>query len=211
MIRILICDDHLIVREGLKQVLSECDDFHVLGETANGADALQRLRTEVFDVVLLDINMPGRDGLDVLKQIRREKPRLPVLMLSIYPDNQYAVRALRMGAAGYLHKSSGPQELSEAIRRAHAGRIWVSAELAERLAADIGAPVDRAPHEQLSHREYQVFSLLASGKRVGEIADALSISANTVSTYRARVLEKFRLTNDVELVHYAIRHRVIAV
>jgi two-component system, NarL family, invasion response regulator UvrY len=208
VIRVLICDDHQIVRQGIKQVLADASDLVLAGEAASGPEAITKVREGGIDVVLLDIAMPQRDGLDVLKQLRGEFPRLPVLMLSTYPDRQYAVRSLKLGAAGYLNKSADSEQMTEAIRRVAAGRLFITSHVAEQLASAVGAGrEDEAPlHERLSHREYQVFRLLSQGASVGEIALQLVLSPNTVSTYRARILDKTGVRNDVELALYAMRH-----
>lgn len=207
MIRVLVCDDHQIVREGIRQILADASDIALAGEAANGADALARARAGGLDVVLLDVAMPQRDGLDVLKQLRAESPQLPVLVLSTYPDRQYAVRCLKLGAAGYLNKSADSEQLVEAIRRAASGRLFITPAVAELLAGALGEP-ETPLHERLSHREYQVFRQLAAGRSVGEIAEALHIAPNTVSTYRARILDKTGVRNDVELALYAVRHDI---
>lgn len=213
MIRVLICDDHMIVRQGIRQSLAEAPDIEVVAEAADGPAALQRLRQGGIDVLLLDIALPGRDGLDVLRLARDEQPRLPVLMLSTYPDRQYAVRSLKLGASGYLNKSADSEQITAAVRRVAGGRRFITATVAELLAAALGpAASDEAPvHELLSHRELQVFERLAQGRSVGEIAKDLSLSSNTVSTYRARILEKTGVRNDVELALYAVRRRQAAV
>ncbi len=205
MIRVLICDDHLIVRQGIRQVLADAGDISVAAEAASAADAMARVRAGGIEVLLLDIALPGRDGLDVLRQVKAEAPRLPVLMLSTYPDRQYAVRCLKLGAAGYLNKSADSEQLIDAVRKAAQGKRFITAHVAELLAASLqgAAGDDAALHERLSHREYQVFQLLASGSSVGEIAQQLSLAPNTVSTYRARILEKTGVRNDVELALYA--------
>ena len=207
MIRVLVCDDHQIVRQGIKQILADANDLALAGEAASGPEAIARVREGGIDVVLLDIAMPQRDGLDVLRQLKGEYPKLPVLMLSTYPDRQYAVRSLKLGAAGYLNKSADSEQMTEAIRRVAAGRLFITPHVAEQLAGAVGAGrADDAPlHERLSHREYQVFRLLAEGRSVGEIAEQLVLAPNTVSTYRARVLEKTGVRNDVELALYAVR------
>ena len=219
-IDVLICDDHLIVRQGIKQILADAQDISVIGEAGNGPDAMARVREGVAQgrpphVVLMDIAMPQRDGLDVLKTLKSEFPKLPVLMLSTYPDRQYAVRSLKLGAAGYLNKSADSEQMIEAIRRVARGQLFITPSVAEQLAGALGAgsaglkngqaTVDAPLHERLSHREYQVFRLLASGKSVGEIATQLVLSPNTVSTYRSRILEKTGVRNDVELALYAVR------
>lgn len=215
MIRVLICDDHLIVRQGIKQILADAEDIVLAGEAEDGPQALQRVRLGGIDVVLMDIAMPYRDGLDVLRQIKSEFPKVPVLMLSTYPDKQYAVRSLKLGAAGYLNKSADSQQMTSAIRKVAAGGLFITPTVAEQLASSIGAgqakAVEAPLHERLSHREYQVFRLLSTGRTVGEIAQQLVLSSNTVSTYRARVLEKTGARNDVELALYAVRVDVMPV
>jgi DNA-binding NarL/FixJ family response regulator len=207
MIHVLICDDHMIVRQGIRQSLAEAADIVVVAEAADGPTALQRLRQGGIDVLLLDIALPGRDGLDVLRQVRDEHPKLPVLMLSTYPDRQYAVRSLKLGASGYLNKSADSEQITAAVRRVARGQRFITAAVAELLAAALGqgGDAERPLHELLSHREFQVFEQLARGQSVGEIAKDLSLSSNTVSTYRARILDKTGTRNDVELALYAMR------
>ena len=212
MIRVLVCDDHLIVREGIKQILADAGDIVLAGEAENGPDAVRQVRAAMesgarIDVVLMDIAMPQRDGLDVLRQLKTEFGKLPVLMLSTYPDKQYAVRSLKLGASGYLNKSADSEQMIGAIRKVAAGGVFITPAVAEHLAASVAAPAQAAekPHERLSHREYQVFRLLSAGRSVGEIAQELALSSNTVSTYRARILEKTGARNDVELALYAVR------
>ena len=209
MIRVLICDDHMIVRQGIRQSLAEAADIEVVAEAADGPSALQRLRQVGIDVLLLDIALPGRDGLDVLRQARQQHPRLPVLMLSTYPDRQYAVRSLKLGAAGYLNKSADSEQITAAVRRVAGGQRFITAPVAELLAAALGqgGHGETPLHELLSHRELQVFERLAQGRSVGEIAKDLSISSNTVSTYRARILDKTGTRNDVELALHAMRRQ----
>ena len=226
MIRVLVCDDHLIVRQGIKQILADADDIVLAGEADNGPEAIRQVRQappgQAIDVVLMDIAMPQRDGLDVLKQLKREFPKLPVLMLSTYPDRQYAVRSLKLGAAGYLNKSADSKQMIEAIRRVAGGKLFITTSVAEQLAEQLPGPAaaadrndgeaaspDAPLHERLSHREYQVFQLLVGGRSVGEIAEQLSLSPNTVSTYRARILDKTGVRNDVELALYAVRHQLL--
>jgi DNA-binding NarL/FixJ family response regulator len=208
MIRVLICDDHQIVRQGIRQILLDTGDIRPLAEAANGPDAVARAREGGVDVVLLDIAMPQRDGLDVLKQLKGEFPRLPVLVLSTYPDRQYAVRSLKLGAAGYLNKSADSEQLTDAIRHVARGKLFITPSVAEQLASAVGAggADDKPLHERLSQREFQVFQLLSRGASVGEIAEQLVLSSNTVSTYRARILEKTGVRNDVELALYAVQH-----
>ena len=211
MIRILIADDHAIVHRGLKQIVADEPDMVVAGEAKTGHEALMLIRQQPWDVVVLDLSMPGRGGLDVLKELSQERRRVPVLVLSMHPEAQFAVRALRLGAAGYLTKESAPEELVKAIRKAVAGGRYVSASLAEKLAGNLmaGGQVERAPHEMLSDREYLVLRLIASGKSVSAIADELALSVKTISTYRTRILEKMGMTNNAELTHYAISRGLI--
>ena len=215
MIQVMIVDDHLIVRQGLRQVLSDYEGLGVVAEAAGGPEALQLIRQRVaaggpgLDVVLLDIALPGRDGLEVLQQIKAEVPSLPVLMLSTYPDKQFAVRCIRAGAAGYLNKSADPDDIAAALRRAASGGVYLTPSVSQLLASAVSEPRAQAPHESLSQREHQVFRLLAEGQSVGQIAQALSLSSNTVSTYRARILEKTGTRNDVELALYAVRQQLV--
>ncbi len=209
MIRLLICDDHALVREGFKQILAEVPDLRVAGEAADGPEAIQQIRHGGIDVVLLDIALPGRDGLDVLKQVHQEFPKLPVLIVSTYPEKQYALRCLRLGASGYLNKGTDPSELIAAIRKVAQGGMFVSPTVAETLASAMRKDTGQPPHELLSQREYQVFSLIAAGKSLTEIAAQLSLSLNTVSTYRARIMEKINTHNDVETALYAVQHHLV--
>jgi DNA-binding NarL/FixJ family response regulator len=210
-IRVLLADDHRIVREGLKQVLADAPEIEVAAEAETGPEVLQRVQgldgDKGLDAVLLDIALPDRDGLDVLQALKKQWPRLPVLMLSTYPEKQYAVRCIKLGAAGYLNKSANPDDMIAAVRKVAGGGIYVSAIAAEALAGAVGgsAAGGGGGTESLSHREYQVFRLLTAGKSVGEIGAQLNLAANTVSTYRARILEKTGTRNDVELALYAER------
>jgi two-component system, NarL family, invasion response regulator UvrY len=219
MIKVLIGDDHRIVREGLKQVLADAPDVCVVVEAQTGTEVLAQVKSlggaTSLDLVLLDIAMPGVDGLEVLQTLRREHPGLPVLMLSTYPENQYAVRCIRLGAGGYLNKSADPDDMVAAVRTVAAGGLYVTPATAQALAAAVGGAAIRAGSgagsgalgvEALSHREYQVFRLLTLGQTVSEIGAQLKLAANTVSTYRARILEKTGTKNDVELALYAERH-----
>ncbi|MEE9401877.1 MAG: response regulator transcription factor [Desulfobacteria bacterium] len=210
MLRILIADDHAIVRQGLKQIVTETQDMVVAGEASNGQELLNKLKEEDYDVVVLDITMPGRNGVDVLRQLRSERPQLPVLMLSIHPEEQYALRALKAGASGYLTKESAPDELVAAIRKVSQGGKYVSSSLAEKLAFELETGHEQAPHEALSDREYQVMCMIASGKTVMEIAQELSLSEKTISTYRSRILEKMNMKNNAELTYYAIKNQLVA-
>jgi two-component system, NarL family, invasion response regulator UvrY len=205
-IRVLIADDHAIVRQGLRQILSDTPDLTVAGEAENGVQAVNMVRGGEWDVVLMDVSMPDRNGIDALKLIKKEFPRLPVLILSMYPEEQYAIRALKAGAAGYLTKQSAPELLVTAIRQVASGKKYVSPSLAEELANAIGEDSERPAHEKLSDREYQTLCMIASGKTPTEIAEALSLSVKTVSVYRARLLEKMNLRNNAELTHYGLKH-----
>ncbi len=209
MIKILIADDHAVVRRGLKQIVSETPDMIVSGEASTGYEVLDKVRGDDYDAVILDISMPGGDGLDILKQLKKIKPKIPILVLSVHPEDQYAVRALKAGAAGYLTKDSAPGELISAIRRVSSGRKYVSSLLAEKLAFDLEADRGKQLHEKLSDREYQVLCMMSSGKMAKEIATDLCLSVKTISTYRSRILEKMRMKNNAELTHYAIKHGLI--
>lgn len=209
MTRILIADDHTIVREGLKQILEETKDLVVTGEAANGHEALDCVRRRDFDAVLLDISMPGRNGIDILKEIRTERPNLPVLVLSMHSEEQYAVRALRAGASGYITKESPPDELILAIRKVATGKKYIGPTLAEKLASVLEKGKDKHLHEALSDREYQVLCMIASGKSVKEIGEELSLSIKTISTYRTRILEKMGMKTNAQLTHYAIQNRLV--
>lgn len=209
MIKILIADDHAIVRRGLKQILTETPDMIVAGEAHNGQELLEKTRSDHWDVVVLDISMPGRGGLDILKQLKSEQPKLPVLMLTIHPEDQYAVRVLRAGASGYLTKESAPDHLVEAIRKVARGGKYISPHLAEKLAFNLESISERPLHEALSDREFQVLRLIASGKTVKEIGEELSLSVKTISTYRTRILEKMKMKNNAELTYYAIQQKLV--
>jgi DNA-binding NarL/FixJ family response regulator len=209
MLRILIADDHPIVRQGLRQIITETSDMVVADEASNGWEALSKVRASYYDVVLLDISMPGLYGLDIIRQLKNERPGLPVLILSIHPEEQYAVRAFRAGASGYLTKESAPDELLAAIQKVSIGGKYVSSSLAEKLASDLETGAEQLPHETLSDREYQVMCMIAVGKTVTKIAEELSLSAQTVSTYRSRILGKMRMRNSAELTYYAIKNRLV--
>ncbi len=210
MIKIIIADDHPIVRAGMKQIISEASDLTVADEASDGHKLLNKIRAEEFDVVILDITMPHMDGLDVLKQLKIEKPKLPVIVLSIHPEDQYALRVLKAGASGYVTKASAPDELINAIRKVFRGGKYISPSIAEKLAFKLDADFEEMPHEMLSDREYQVLCMLASGKTVTEIADELVLSVKTVSTYRARILEKMDMKNNAELIHYAVQNKLVS-
>ncbi|HEV7815169.1 MAG TPA: response regulator transcription factor [Janthinobacterium sp.] len=208
-IKVFIADDHAIVREGLKQILAETGDIVVAGEAESGVDAIKLFRKTGCQVMLLDISMPDRSGIDVLKQVKKEKPEMAVLMLSMHREDQYAIRSLKAGAAGYLTKQSAPRELVTAIRQVAGGLKYVSPALAQELANTVGEDHETAPHASLSDREYQTLIMIASGKTVGAIAKELSLSVKTVSEYRARLLVKMKLKNSAELTHYAIKNQLI--
>ncbi|MCC6071341.1 response regulator [Massilia sp. GCM10020059] len=208
-IRVFIADDHAIVREGLKQILADSPDIIVAGESENGLDAIKLFRKSKCHVMLLDISMPDKSGIDVLKQVKKEHPEMAVLMLSMHREDQYAIRSLKAGAAGYLTKQSAPKELVTAIRQVASGQKYVSAALAQELAAQVGEDHATALHDTLSDREYQTLTMIASGKTVSAIAEELSLSVKTISEYRARLLVKMKLKNSAELTHYAIKNQLI--
>jgi DNA-binding NarL/FixJ family response regulator len=209
MIRVLIADDHPIVRQGLRQILSEIPDMVVAGEAVNGQETLDQVRAGGWDVLVLDITMPDRSGLDILKELKYQQPDLPVLVLSIHAEEQFAVRLLKAGASGYLTKENAPDELVKAIRKVVAGGKYISQSLAESLAFNLDVGSDRPRHESLSDREFQVMQLMASGKTLTEIAEELSLSTKTVSTYRTRLLEKMNLKTNAEIVRYAIENELV--
>ena len=209
MIRVLIVDDHAIVRRGLRALLSDELRGAAFGEASHAQQALKEVRREKSDVALLDITLPGKSGLELLKELKAARPRLPVLVLSAHPEDQFALRALKAGAEGYLTKDSAPEELVKAIRKVLAGGRYVSPTLAEKLASTVRKDFTRLPHETLSDREYEVMCLIASGKTVTEIAGELSLSVKTISTYRTRVLEKLGVKNSAAIVQYAIRNGLV--
>jgi DNA-binding NarL/FixJ family response regulator len=206
VIRILIVDDHAIVRQGLRRIVEDEKQMHVGGEAANGDEALNMLRTGKWGVILLDISMPGKNGIDTMKRILERDADAKVLILSMYPEDQYAVRLMKAGASGYLTKESAPEMLIQAIRSVVAGKKHISPNLAELLLAECGAESGKRPHELLSDREYQVLRLIGSGKKVSEIAEILSLSVKTVSTYRTHILDKMKLKNSAELTYYVIQN-----
>jgi two-component system invasion response regulator UvrY len=209
MIKVFIADDHAVVREGIKRIIADTGDMTVAGEAANGHELLAQVGSGKWDVIVLDLAMPGMSGLEVLQDIRKQHPRLPVLVLSMYPEDQYAVRTLMAGASGYLHKGGPPSELVTAIRTAVTGRRYITSEVAEKLASHVDVVSDKPPHEGLSNREYQVLCLIGAGRSVSDIAQQLSLSVKTVSTYRRRVLEKLELRHNSELIRYAIKHGLV--
>ncbi|MEO6940807.1 MAG: response regulator transcription factor [Candidatus Kapaibacterium sp.] len=209
MIRVLIADDHAIVREGLKQIVAQTSDILVIGEATSAADVTSKLRIAVPDLLLLDISMPGRSGLDVLIEVRRDYPTLPVLILSLHTEDQYALRTLKAGAAGYLTKESAPDQLIAAIRKAASGGKYLSPHLAEKIALYMVDDKGVLAHELLSNREFQVFRMIALGKTVTEIADELSLSVKTISTNRTRILEKMRMRTNAEITQYAMQNSLV--
>ncbi|HKY02202.1 MAG TPA: response regulator transcription factor [Burkholderiales bacterium] len=209
MIRVLVADDHAVVRKGLVQILSDTESIRVVGEAPNAAEAMRQLRQTPCDVLLMDVSMPGKNGIEALKFLKEEFPQLKVLILSMYPEDQFGVRALKAGAAGYLTKDIAPEKLIEAVERIMSGKRFITPELAELLAESMGPSSEVAPHHTLSDREFQTLRLIASGKKLSEIAETLSLSPKTVSVYRTRLLEKMRLSNNAELTHYAIKHGLV--
>ncbi len=208
MVNVFIADDHELIREGLKKTLKAEPDMLVAGEAANAAELFRALRQNPVDIVLLDISMPGESGLEALKEIKRQHPQLPVLILSVHPEHRFAVRALKAGAAGYVTKDTAVEELVQAIRKIVAGGKYVSISLAEKLVEELETG-DKLPHENLSDREFQVMRMLAAGKTRNEIADELSISLSTVNTYRNRIMEKMRMQTNTDLTRYAVEHGLI--
>jgi two-component system, NarL family, invasion response regulator UvrY len=207
--KILITDDHAVVRQGLKQILLEEFTRAEFGEATNAQEAIERVWKENWDVVVLDITMPGRSGLEVLKEIKKSRPKLPVLVLSMHPEDQFAVRLLKIGASGYMTKESAPNELVGAVKKVIAGGRYVSAALAEKMASYLAVDVQTPPHERLSDREFLVLRLIASGKTPTAIAKELALSVKTISTYRMRILEKMSMSNNAELTHYAIQNQLV--
>lgn len=209
MTKILIADDHAILRKGLRRILTEMNEGYDIDEASDGHEVVEKTRERDYDLILLDISMPGLSGLDALKQIKTENPKVPVLILTMHPEEQYALRALKAGASGYLTKESVPDELMNAIRKVLKGGKYLSNSLAERLAFALDEKAEKQPHELLSDREYQVFCLIASGKSLTEIAEAMFLSVKTVSTYRSRILDKMKMKNNAELIHYAIKNKLL--
>ncbi|MCU0952861.1 MAG: response regulator transcription factor [Burkholderiaceae bacterium] len=206
----IVVDDHAIVRRGIVQILAEHPDIRVVGEASDYGSLRALLRTQPeVDLLVMDVGLPGKDGIDILKALKDEQPKLRVLMVSMYPEDQYAVRAFRAGAAGYLNKASAPEKLLEAVGQVIAGRKYVTPEIAQALIENLNAPEGASPHEKLSDREFQTLKLIASGKRLSDIAEALALSPKTVSVYRARILEKMGMANNAELTHYAIKHGLV--
>jgi DNA-binding NarL/FixJ family response regulator len=209
MIKVLAVDDHLIFREGIKRVLSAATDIDVAEEAGNGKEALKALEMDRFDVVLLDLALPDIDGVDLLRRIKHDTPDLPVLVLSFFPEEQYAIRVLKEGASGYLTKESVPRDLIRAIRKASEGGKYVSSALAERLAESVTGEKESLPHESLSKREFQIFSMIASGKSVKEMAYELTLARTTITSYRARIFEKLNFKTNADLIRYAVKNQII--
>jgi DNA-binding NarL/FixJ family response regulator len=209
MIRIVIADDHTIMREGLKRILDGAEDITVVGEAVDGFEALAHVRRGGFDLLMLDLSMPGRSGVELIRQIKDEVPKLPILILTMHEEEQYAVRAIRAGARGYLTKESAGTQLLSAIRKVASGRPYISAEVAEQLAMEVMPSNEDLPHKELSNREFEVFILLVTGKSITEIADLLHLSAKTVSTHKTRILHKMSMSSLAEMVQYAVAHRLL--
>jgi DNA-binding NarL/FixJ family response regulator len=209
MKKLLIVDDHEVVREGVKKILDEQPGPITFGEASTASEVLRLVREQDWDIVVLDLSLGERSGLEVLKELKQLRPRLPVLILSMHSEEQYARRAFKAGAAGYITKGSPREELVTAINKVIEGGVYISPALAERLVIDLGSDTDRAPHEALSNREFEVMRLIASGKTVGEIAAMLSLSDKTISTYRARILEKMGMKTSAEITHYAIQNKLV--
>jgi DNA-binding NarL/FixJ family response regulator len=209
MIRVVLADDHTIVREGLKQLLGAAGDLQVVGEASDGHEALKAVRERDFEVLVLDMSMPGKSGIELIKQVRAEKPKLRILILTMHEEHQYAVRAIRAGAAGYLTKESASAELVTAIRKVAGGGAYISSEVAEQLALGAMPDAQGPPHAALSDREFQVFRLIAEGKSISDIAQRLSLSAKTVSTHKANLMQKMSLDTTGDLIRYAIAHGLV--
>ena len=209
MINVLIADDHAVVRRGIRQIISEDPEINVLGEASNSDEIMAQLFDHDWHVFVLDITMPGKNGLDAMMEIKQKRPEIKVLILSMHPEEEIAIRALKTGASGYLNKDSVPGELIKAIRKIHAGGRYISSSLAESIAFSVEKDLDLLPHETLSEREFQVMCLIASGNTLSQIAEELSLSIKTVSTYRTRILEKMGMKSNVELTHYAIKHKLV--
>lgn len=210
MIKVIIADDHKMFLQGLKQILREAPDIVVVDEAGNGQEALNKIyANNNIDLLILDISMPGLSGLDVIKELRSNKSRISILILSMYPEEQYALRAIKAGASGYITKASAPEELIEAIRKISKGGTYISSSIAEKLLFSLKGDSEKLLHEALSNREYQILKMIASGKTVSQIADELFLSVKTISTYRTRILEKMNMKSNAELIHYAIKHKLL--
>ena len=209
MLKVLIADDHAVVRRGLIEILLHELKDPICGEAENSQQVLAQVRSQTWDLVILDVSMPGRSGIDVLSDLKRERPKLPVLVLSMHPEDQYGKRVLKAGASGYMNKNSAPEELIKAIRKVLAGGRYVSPALAEKLALDLSEDLGHLPHEALSDREFEVLRMIGSGKTISLIAKELHLSAATISTYRARILEKMKMTTTAELMRYAFQNHLV--
>ena len=209
MIRVIVADDHDVIREGIKRILEDTSDIRIAAEARDGQELIELARTKSHDVILMDITMPGRGGLEALKLLKQDDPKRPVLVLSMHEESQYAVRVLRAGAAGYLTKAHVSEHLVDAIRRVHGGSKYLTPAVADLLAQEVGSDPQRAAHERLSDREHQVFLLMAAGKTVSEIAEQLSLSAQTISTYRSHILEKLGVENTAQIIRYAHQHQLV--
>ena len=209
LIRVIIVDDHIVVRKGLAQILEETEDIIVTDEASSGDELLEKIQNFKYDVVLLDISMPGKDGLMTLKEIKNVKPDLPVLIFTVFPEEQYAIRVLKAGAAGYINKQYEPEEIISAIRRIAQGKKYISPNLADLLATSVSTENKSLPHDVLSDREFQVLCFIAMGKTISDIARELNLSVNTVSTYRIRILEKMKMKTNAEITHYAIKNSLV--
>jgi DNA-binding NarL/FixJ family response regulator len=209
MIKVLIADDHALVRDGLRHILQNAQDFDIAGEACDGISTIALIRSTAAQLLVLDLSMPGRNGLDLIKQIKEERPELRILVLTMHAEQQYAVRAFRAGASGYMTKESASAELIGALSKIAAGGTYVSLAMAETIAQNLGEPIESLPHQRLSDREFDVFKRIAAGQTITEIAQALHVSAKTVSTYKARLLEKMQMPHEAALVRYALRHKLI--
>lgn len=209
MIRIVVADDHTIVREGLKQILAAAGDFEVVAEAQNGHEVMERVRTLDFDLLLLDMSMPGKSGIELIKQVKSEKPKLRILVLSMHEEHQYAVRAIRAGAAGYLTKEGASSQLVQAIRKVAGGGAYISSAVAEQLALGAMPDAQGPLHASLSDREFQIFRMIAEGKSVSDIAERLNLSVKTVSTHKSNILQKMNMSTQAELIKYALTHRLV--
>ncbi|MCE2989096.1 MAG: response regulator [Burkholderiales bacterium] len=209
MIRVILVDDHLLVRRGIRLALEDSKQIEIVGEASDYTELRQLMKDTVFDIIILDINLPGKNGIDILKSLREADAKIRVLMLSMFSEDQYAVRSLRAGAFGYLTKTSAPELLVSALEKIAQGKKFITPEIAEAMANSLTADVDEMPHESLSDREFQTLRLIASGKKLSDIAEILAISPKTVSVYRSRLLEKMRLSNNAELTHYALKNKLV--
>lgn len=209
MLKVLVADDHTLIREGLKKILKTAEDISFVLEAQNAREVIEQINKEALDVVIMDISLPGKSGLELLKDVKKDHPKLPILILSMHPEERFAIRALKAGASGYITKESAVEELIKAVRKVVQGKKYVSAGLAERLAVDLELDIEKPLHESLSDREYQILCMIASGKTVRQIAAELFLSKSTVTTYRVRILEKMNMKTDAELIRYALQNQLI--